>query len=285
MSAGRTAREGRRVKLSGSTDKPKAGPKVEDEASWWETAKIVFHALLIAMFIRLFLYQPFNIPSGSMKSTLLVGDYLFVSKLSYGYSRHSFFFGWPPFAGRVFGSDPKRGDVMVFKVTQRGELVDYIKRLVGMPGDEIVVRNSIVYVNGKELPRKAVGTFDDVDEDGRTTVRDAFEETMPDTGRTYTVLQSKRGPASPPDNAGPFKVPAGHFFMMGDNRDNSLDSRFSVGFVPFDRLVGRADIIFFSTDTSCFYDPDRNVVVQKVISIGCSLSTGIRLRRFLKLVR
>jgi signal peptidase I len=274
------------VKLTGSTDKPKTGPKaglkVEDEASWWETAKIVFHALLIAMFIRLFLYQPFNIPSGSMKSTLLVGDYLFVSKLSYGYSRHSFFFGWPPFAGRVFGSEPKRGDVMVFKVTQRGELVDYIKRLVGLPGDEIIVRNNIVFVNGKELPRKPVGTFDDVDEDGRTTVRDAFEETMPDVGRTYTVLQTQR---SGGDNSGPFKVPAGHFFMMGDNRDNSLDSRFGVGVVPFDRLVGRADIIFFSTDTSCFYNPERNVVVQKVISIGCSLSTGIRFRRFLKLVR
>ena len=269
-----------------STDmkqKPKLSGKVEDEASWWETAKIVFHALLIAMFIRLFLYQPFNIPSGSMKSTLLVGDYLFVSKLSYGYSRHSFFFGWPPFSGRVFASEPKRGDVMVFKVNQRGELVDYIKRMVGLPGDEIRVVNNVVFINGKELPRKAIGKFIDTDEDGRTSERDAFEETMPDVGRTYTVLQT---PRSQEGNWGPFKVPAGHFFMMGDNRDNSLDSRFSpVGMIPYERLVGRADIIFFSTDTSCFYNPERNTIVQRVITVACSLSSGIRVRRFLKLVR
>lgn len=273
------------MKLSGIRDKDKPTVKSEDEASWWETAKIVIHALLIAMVIRWFLYQPFNIPSGSMKSTLLVGDYLFVSKLSYGYSRHSFHFGWPPFSGRVFASEPKRGDVAVFKVQQRGELVDYIKRVVGLPEDTIELRNSVVYVNGVELPRVRSGTFNDVEDDGRVTVRDAFQETMPDVKRTYTVLQAKRSPNAPPDNFGPVKVPAGHFFMMGDNRDNSLDSRFGVGMVPFERLVGRADIIFFSTDTSCFYDPERNVVVQKVISIGCSLTTGIRFSRFFKLVR
>ena len=266
------------------TGKQQAMPKkVADEASWWETIKIVVHALLIAMVVRLFLYQPFNIPSGSMKSTLLVGDYLFVSKLSYGYSRHSFFFGWPPFSGRVFESEPKRGDVVVFKLP-RDNSTDYIKRLIGLPGDRIDVRAGILFLTGTEVPRRPLGKFTDIEDDGSKHDIDSYEETLPN-GVKYTVLDIT--PQGDLDNFGPYVVPAGHYFMMGDNRDNSQDSRAirAVGPVPYENLVGRADIIFFSTDPSCGYAPDRAWVLQKLVGTVCALTTGVRFRRFFKLVR
>jgi signal peptidase I len=263
-----------------STDKSKV---TADEASWWETAKIVVHALLIAMVVRAFLYQPFNIPSGSMKSTLLVGDYLFVSKLSYGYSRHSFYFGLPPFTGRVFASEPKRGDVAVFKLP-RDNSTDYIKRVIGLPGDKIQTRHSILYINDVEVPRRPTGKFTDTREDGRQRPIDSFEETLPN-GVKFTVLEYVTDGSF--DNAGPYFVPPGHYFMMGDNRDDSLDSRDTngVGMVPFENFVGRAEIIFFSTDTSCGYAPERNWLAQKVVGTVCALTVGIRFRRFFRLVR
>ncbi|MBO0764854.1 MAG: signal peptidase I, partial [Hyphomicrobiaceae bacterium] len=146
------------------------------DSGWRETVKIVVHALILAIIVRIFFYQPFNIPSGSMKDTLLVGDYLFVSKLSYGYSRFSFPFGIIPFDGRIFGTQPKRGDVVVFKLPRDTEK-DYIKRVIGLPGDEIFVRGGIVYINGTPVPRERVGSYVGPEEDGRPIAR--YKETLP----------------------------------------------------------------------------------------------------------
>jgi signal peptidase I len=210
------------------------------ESTWRETAKIITQAFILAMVVRIFFYEPFNIPSGSMKETLLVGDYLFVSKLSYGYSRYSFPWGAIPFNGRILGSEPKRGDVAVFKLP-RDNSTDFIKRVIGLPGDEISVRGGVLIINGQAVPRVRKDDFDSPEED-RPIPR--YEETLPN-GVKYLVLDATPNGAF--DNVGPYKVPAGHYFMMGDNRDNSTDSRFpSVGFVPYDNLVGKAQIIFFS---------------------------------------
>jgi signal peptidase I len=223
------------------------------ESGWRETIKIVVHALILAMIVRVFFYQPFNIPSGSMKSTLLVGDYLFVSKLSYGYSRYSFPWGILPFKGRILAGEPKRGDVVVFKLP-RDNATDYIKRVIGLPGDEISVSDGVLYINGQAVPKVRKDDFIAPEEDGPIP---RFEETLPN-GVRYLVLDST--PNGQFDNVGPYKVPQGHYFMMGDNRDNSTDSReqsprYGVGYVPYENLVGRAEIIFFSAavdDPSAF---------------------------------
>ena len=207
-----------------------------------ETVKIVIQALLLALIVRTFLFQPFNIPSGSMKSTLLVGDYLFVSKYAYGFSRYSLPFGPNLFEGRIWAAEPERGDVVVFKLP-RDNSTDYIKRVVGLPGDQIQVRGGVLYINGSPVEREKVDQW--VDDDG---VRyDRYQETLPN-GVQYLTLD--RDPNGPEDNTQVYEVPQGHFFMMGDNRDNSTDSRVlsAVGYVPFDNLVGRAEVIFFSVE-------------------------------------
>jgi signal peptidase I len=224
-----------------------AKPRKAKDGGWREVGSVFLHALIIAFVVRVFFYQPFNIPSGSMQSTLLIGDYLFVSKLSYGYSRYTFPFGLNLFSGRIFASPPKRGDVVVFKLP-RDNSTDYIKRVIGLPGDEIVLRNGIVFINGREVPRRRIDDFIQIEEDGRERRTPRYEETLPE-GVKYTVLDAR--PDGDFDNAGPYRVPPGHYFMMGDNRDNSTDSRvpshrYGVGYVPFENLVGRADIIFFS---------------------------------------
>lgn len=220
------------------------------ESGWWDTAKIIIEALILAMIIRVFFYQPFNIPSGSMKSTLLVGDYLFVSKLSYGYSRYSFPFSLNLFNGRIFAGKPKRGDVAVFKLP-RDNSTDYIKRVIGLPGDEIQMRSGVLFINGRAVPKARTGSAMIREYGGSMRPIPAYQETLPN-GVKYTVLDSE--PNGTFDNTPAYRVPAGHYFMMGDNRDNSTDSRapFNVGFVPYENFVGRAEIIFFS---AAFDDP------------------------------
>ena len=214
----------------------------------WENIKVIAQALILAMVIRTVLFQPFTIPSGSMMPTLLVGDYIFVNKFAYGYSRFSLPFSPNLFSGRIFASEPKRGDIVVFRFPPN-PAVDYIKRLVGLPGDRIQVKEGVLYVNGTAVPRVPNGTFNsDYAQDPGQDVP-VYRETL-DNGVSFDTLD--QSPVSRGDNTREFIVPEGHYFMMGDNRDNSLDSRFDVGFVPAENLVGRASVIFFSlgNDTS-----------------------------------
>lgn len=213
-------------------------------SSWFETVKIIVEALLIALVVRVFFYQPFNIPSGSMKETLLIGDYLFVSKLSYGYSKYSFPYAPDLFEGRIFQDLPERGDVAVFKLPADNK-TDYIKRVIGLPGDTIEMRDGVLHINGNAVPKKRKGTFTTVGYNGRHVGIPSYEETLPN-GVTYTVLDSD--PNGVFDNTRPVTVPQGYYFMMGDNRDNSTDSRAThdVGLVPLENFIGRAEIIFFS---------------------------------------
>ncbi len=214
----------------------------------WENVKVIIQALLLAMVIRTVFFQPFTIPSGSMMPTLLVGDYLFVNKFSYGYSKYSLPFSPNLFSGRILASEPKRGDIVVFRLPSNTS-VDYIKRVVGLPGDRIQMIDGVLHINGAAVPKVEDGKFtsDYGMEPGENMP--VYRETL-DNGVTFDTLD--QSPVSRGDNTREFIVPEGHYFMMGDNRDNSLDSRFDVGFVPAENLVGRASVIFFSLgkDTS-----------------------------------
>jgi signal peptidase I len=208
-----------------------------------EGGRVVIHALLIALVIRTLLFQPFNIPSGSMKATLLIGDYLFVSKYSYGYSHYSLPLSPPLFPGRILGSMPERGDVVVFRLP-KDDSTDYIKRVIGLPGDRIKMADGLLYINGTAVKRERVADFID-DENGSSERVRRWREILPN-GVTYQTLDLQDNGFL--DNTQEYVVPAGHYFMMGDNRDNSTDSRVlsAVGYVPFENLVGKAQIIFFS---------------------------------------
>jgi signal peptidase I len=218
--------------------------KKQKSGALGENIKVIVQALLLALVIRTVLFQPFSIPSGSMMPTLLVGDYLFVSKYSYGYSRYSIPFSPPLFEGRVWAGEPERGDVAVFRYPPNPDL-DYIKRVVGLPGDTVQMRDGVLFINGEAVQREQVGTYAAGSRYGGAQEVPLYRETLPN-GVSYNTLDLT--PNSPGDNTREFQVPAGHYFMMGDNRDNSADSRFEVGFVPFDHLIGRANIIFFSMD-------------------------------------
>jgi len=214
--------------------------------AWMETLRTIVIAVVIAVGVRTFAYEPFNIPSSSMEPTLLIGDYLFVSKPSYGYSKHSLPFGLPLFSGRILFTEPEIGDVAVF-VFPRDNKTDYIKRIVGLPGDKIEVRDGILYINDVAAKRELLSASE-VAELGYDDPRGLlYYETLPN-GRRHLIREL--GDQQPYDNFPAVVVPEGHFFAMGDNRDNSLDSRATVGMVPFENLVGRAEILFFSHDGS-----------------------------------
>jgi signal peptidase I len=215
--------------------------------SFLETIKTVVYAVVIAIAVRTVAYEPFNIPSGSMIPTLLVGDYLFVSKFSYGYSRYSLPWGLPLFSGRIFGSDPKRGDVVVFKLP-RDNSTDYIKRIIGLPGDHIQVTQGVLNINGKPVELQRVGDYVMQEPDGYEIRTPEFIETLPNGVRHPILKTTKEGELN---NTAEYIVPPEHYFAMGDNRDNSLDSRVAnVGYIPAENLVGRAEFLFFSSDGS-----------------------------------
>jgi signal peptidase I len=217
-----------------------------------ETVKTLVYAALIAFGIRTVAFEPFNIPSGSMIPTLLIGDFVFVSKYSYGYSRFSMPFSPPLFSGRIFGSYPHRGDVIVFRYT-RDTSQDWIKRVIGLPGDHIQVKEGQLYINGKEVPRTPVSDYDTSDSSGVKILAKEYKESLPG-GVTHDILKytDEKGLVGDidPNNTDEYVVPDGHLFMMGDNRDNSEDSRFmsALGFVPLENVIGRAQFIFFSFD-------------------------------------
>ena len=224
--------------------------KTAQGESWGELAKTVIYAGLIAVGIRTFLFQPFNIPSASMEATLLVGDYLFVEKFSYGYSRFTFPFGATIFGDKLHGRrfpdiKPNRGDVIVFKFPQDNS-TDFIKRLIGMPGDHIQMRDGTLYINDKAVPKVRVQDYIET-VDGQVRHVPQYKETLPN-GKSYLTLD--RDADGPEDNTDVYVVPPDHYFMMGDNRDNSADSRTEVGYVPAENLEGKAEFRFFSTDGS-----------------------------------
>lgn len=238
--------------------------RAETKDGIFETVKTVVYALLIAGIFRTLFFQPFWIPSGSMKDTLLVGDFLFVNKMAYGYSQHSCPFSLCSFIdGRWLASTPERGDVVVFRHPTQG--TDFIKRLVGLPGDSIQVKDGQLYINGTAVPQEPAGTFTEVFDRqgpagnlpqcanagvglGGICEKPRFIETLPG-GVSHGVLNIRTGGL---DNTPVYNVPAGTFFFMGDNRDNSIDSRVpqnaqGVGYVPFENLIGRADRVMFSS--------------------------------------
>jgi signal peptidase I len=236
--------------------------------SFKEAVKTVFWAVFVAVIFRSFFFQPFSIPSGSMKPTLLIGDFLFVSKYAYGWSQYSFPFSFPKFNGRLMGKQPERGDVVVFKLpTDTGK--DYVKRLIGLPGDKVQIVRGHLFVNGKMLPYETKEAFVEnnipqgkekrlpkcVNEPaplGGACIKYQFRESFP-SGKSYNVLNSDDNFGGA-DNTGEYLVPEGYYFFMGDNRDNSTDSRYTrhVGMVAYKNLIGRAELIFLSSEGRAF---------------------------------
>ncbi|WP_372799782.1 signal peptidase I [Paracoccus seriniphilus] len=247
--------------MADSTLRKKGGEKKE---GIWETVKTIFWALLIAGVFRTLFFQPFWIPSGSMKDTLLIGDFLFVNKMAYGYSAVSCPFSLCPISERIMGRDPERGDVVVFRHPTRN--VDFIKRVIGLPGDTIQMRGGKLWLNGEEVQTDPAGDFVEIKEqqgpqglvprcsndpvaEGGECVKPRSTETLPN-GVSHDVLNILDGWVA--DDTPTFTVPEGQYFFMGDNRDNSEDSRFpqevgGLGFVPAKYLIGRADRIMFSS--------------------------------------
>lgn len=230
-----------------TTDSPQqAAPKKQ---GWSENTRTIVFAVAVAVIFRSFCFEPFHIPSGSMKDTLMIGDFVFVSKYSYGYSRYSFPLGLPFFKGRVGGlGKPERGDVVVFRLPTNPH-IDYIKRLIGLPGDRIQVKDSHLYINREPVRLERVEDYIETEEGEAGTQRihpiPKFKETLPNGVEHYVLNDMEDGEV---DNTQEYVVPEGHYFFMGDNRDHSIDSRYldRVGFVPEENLVGRAEVVVLS---------------------------------------
>ncbi len=225
------------------------GVEVKDgQNTFKEIIKVLIETALIVLTIHTFLYKPFNIPSGSMVPTLLIGDYLFVSKFKYGYSNHSLPFSPDLFKGRVFESKPEYGDVAVFRPPHNTS-EDWVKRIIGLPGDKIQMIEGRLHINGQKLEITPAGKLDWKDQHTNDFSSDVYIETLPN-GRKHKLIKTFPFGEARKDNTAIFTVPEGHYFMVGDNRDFSWDSRFieDIGFIPYDNLVGEAQIIFFSTD-------------------------------------
>ena len=206
-------------------------------ARWYFLVALIIALQLCAMTIRTFLWEPFNIPSRSMEPTLIVGDHLYVSKFAYGYSRYSLPYAPPLFSGRLLDQHPVRGDIVIFKLPSDGK-TDFIKRIVGLPGDRVQYRGGRLLINGTAVERRRVGTFDGMAH---------YIETLPN-GRRHSIAEETD--AGYADNTQVFEVPEGHYFALADNRDNSLDSRFpKVGFIPYENLVGRFSVVFWNSET------------------------------------
>ncbi len=250
-------------------EKKNKEPKLQKEEGWKSSLKTLAFAVVLAVGIRSFFIEPFHIPSGSMKPGLLVGDYIFVSKMSYGYSKHSFpFSSFNLFDGRFFAkNDPKRGDVVVFRLPSDPS-INYIKRIVGLPNDKIKVIDGTLYINNEKIDKQFIGNFIDVNDSDKEITQEIpiFGETIAD--KKYLVLDQYQD--LPQDNTLEYIVPEGHYFAMGDNRDNSQDSRFQneVGFIPKDNLVGRATMIFFSTEETIwkFWKWHKSIRFKRIFS-------------------
>ncbi len=224
----------------------------KEEESFVDTIKTVIYAILIAVVIRSLWFEPFKIPSGSMYPTLYVGDYLFVSKYTYGYSRHSLPFSLPLFKGRIWSDNPQRGDVIVFKNPQDNS-TDFIKRVIGLPKDKIKLEKGRLFINGKKLERKNKDDFIIRNHYGASEHYNRYIEVLPE-GKEHYILEVSDN--EPNDNFMEVEVPEGHYFMMGDNRDRSDDSRVNVGFVPLENMVGKARFLFYShNDEGAWYLP------------------------------
>ncbi len=208
-----------------------------------ETIVILVQALLIALVFRTFAFEPFSIPTASMQSNLLIGDYILASKYSYGYSRYSLPYSEVPWRGRILGNAPERGDMAVFRPVPQSE--NYVKRVVGLPGDRIQMIDGILNINGEPVEREFIERREDRDSNGMTLPVSVYREILP-SGVSYEIQEVSDSAQF--DNTSEYVVPAGHYFMMGDNRDRSLDSRSlsSVGYVPFENFVGKAEWRFFS---------------------------------------
>ena len=215
------------------------------EEGWIDTLRTLGWAFGIALVIRSFFFEPFNIPSGSMIPTLLVGDYMFVNKMSYGYSKYSFPLNAIPFDGRIMETQPERGDVAVFRHPKKTD-IDFVKRIVGLPGDTIQVISGVLHINGEAVKRRRIEDYVYNPEFPNSRSVRQYVETLPN-GVEHRILETG-GDTSYYDNTREVKVPEGYFFAMGDNRDNSNDSRGDVKFIPMENLVGRASFFFYSVD-------------------------------------